>query len=144
MFYRVSERHVLVGETGINAAFCGTWGCPVLLVTGDRATCAEASELLGSGLTTVAVKEGLGRYSARQIPPLRARELIEEGARKALGDLSAVAPYDPGKPCEIRVEYKNTEAPDALRYRHGVERVDDRTIVSRADDWWAAWRQFFF
>ena len=28
---------VLVGETGINAALCGTWGCPVLLVTGDEA-----------------------------------------------------------------------------------------------------------
>src|SRR6058998_2802826 len=52
---------VLVGETGINAALCGTWACPVVLVTGDRATCAEASELLGAGLTTVAVKEGLGR-----------------------------------------------------------------------------------
>ncbi len=26
----------LVGETGINAALCGTWGCPVLLVTGRR------------------------------------------------------------------------------------------------------------
>ena len=25
-----------VGETGINAALCGTWGCPVLLVTGDQ------------------------------------------------------------------------------------------------------------
>ncbi|HYZ77682.1 MAG TPA: M55 family metallopeptidase [Gaiellaceae bacterium] len=32
---------VLVGETGINAALCGTWDCPVLLVTGDRATCDE-------------------------------------------------------------------------------------------------------
>ena len=29
----------LVGETGINAALCGHWGCPVLLVTGDRAVC---------------------------------------------------------------------------------------------------------
>ena len=53
---------------------------PVVLVTGDEATCVEATGLLGAGLTTVAVKKGLGRFSARQIPPLRARELIEEGA----------------------------------------------------------------
>src|SRR5579884_317381 len=33
---------VAVGETGINAALCGHWGCPVLLVTGDRAVCREA------------------------------------------------------------------------------------------------------
>jgi D-amino peptidase len=46
---------VAVGETGINAALCGHWGCPVLLVTGDHAVCREARELLGEGLTTVAV-----------------------------------------------------------------------------------------
>ena len=50
----------LVGETGINAALCGTWGCPVLLVTGDDAACREGTELLGDGLTTVEVKQGLG------------------------------------------------------------------------------------
>jgi D-amino peptidase len=135
---------VLVGETGINAALCGTWGCPVLLVTGDRATCEEARELLGSGLVTVAVKEGLGRFSARQIPPQRARELIEEGARKALGDLRAVEPYDPGSPCEIEVELTSTDAADAYRHKQGVEIVEPRKVVSRADDWWTAWRQFFF
>src|ERR671933_2494973 len=42
-----------VGETGINAALCGTWDCPVLLVTGDRAVCREGRELLGDNLTTV-------------------------------------------------------------------------------------------
>src|ERR671937_1133120 len=135
---------VLVGETGINAALCGTWGCPVLLVTGDRATSDEARELLGPGLVTVAVKEGLGRFSARQIPPQRARELIEEGARKALGDVHAVVAYDPGRPCEIEVELTSTDAADAYRHKSGVEIVDPRKVVSRADDWWTAWRQFFF
>jgi D-amino peptidase len=134
----------LVGETGINAALCGNWGCPVLLVTGDEATCLEAQELLGEGITTVSVKRGLGAGSARMIPPLRARHLIEAGAEKALADLRAVSPYDPGRPCEIKVEFKNTVAPDKLRSRPGVERVDDRTVVSRADTWWDAWQQYFF
>src|ERR687895_348674 len=48
-----------VGETGINAALCGTWNCPVLLVTGDTATCREAIDLLGAGLTTVPLKQGI-------------------------------------------------------------------------------------
>jgi len=133
-----------VGETGINAALCGTWGCPVVLVTGDEATCAEATALLGSGITTVSVKRGLGAHSARMIPPLRARQLIEAGAKKALSDLGAVAPYDPGSPCEIKIEFKRTDTPDSLRFRPGVERIDDRTVVSRADTWWDAWRQYFF
>ncbi|HZT54111.1 MAG TPA: M55 family metallopeptidase [Gaiellaceae bacterium] len=134
----------LVGETGINAALCGTWGCPVALVTGDDAVCAEARDLLGPGLTTVSVKTGLGRFSARQLAPLRARELIEGGARRALADLEAVRPYDPGRPCEIRVELTTTSAADEYRRKHGVELVGSRELVSRGDDWWTAWRQFFF
>ena len=70
--------------------------------------------------------------------------MIEEGAKRALSDLHAVAPYDPGSPCEIRVAFKNTVAPDKLRFRPGVERVDERTVVARADTWWDAWRQYFF
>src|SRR4029078_145052 len=78
-----------VGETGINAALCGQWGCPVLLVTGDDDVCREGTALLGEGLTTVSVKKGLSTFSARQLPAQRARQVIEEGARKALSDLGA-------------------------------------------------------
>jgi D-amino peptidase len=133
-----------VGETGINAALCGTWGCPVLLVTGDEASCREGKALLGDGLTTVAVKEGLGAYTARMLAPKRARELVEEGAKNALGELKAVPPYDPGKPCEVKVEFKGTEAARKLALRSDVELVDERTIVARGDDWWTAWQKFFF
>src|SRR5919198_5775781 len=133
-----------VGETAINAALCGTWGCPVLLVTGDHAACREAKELLGDGLTTVQVKQGLTVKSARMLAPKRARELVEAGAKKALSNLKAVEPYDPGKPCEIKVEYKWTKPPSKFRHRAGVELLDARTLVSRAEDWWTAWRQFFF
>src|SRR5919197_3183878 len=83
-----------VGETGINAALCGTWGTPVLLVTGDEAVCREGTELLGRGLTTAVVKWGLGSYGARQMPALKARERIEARAKQALKNLKAVKPYD--------------------------------------------------
>src|SRR5262249_43821921 len=115
-----------------------------LLVTGDEASCREGRVLLGDGLTTVTVKWGLGSESARMIPPLRARQLIEEGARHALSDLGAVAPYDLGSPCKVKAEFKSTGVPDAVRFRAGVERIDDHTIVSRADTWWEAWKQFYF
>jgi D-amino peptidase len=134
----------VVGETGINAALCGQWGCPVLLVTGDDAVCREATDLLGDGLVTVAVKQGLGHTSARQIPAQRARELIEDGARRALADLGAVQPYDPGRPCEIAVDFIHIEGVEKYRHRAGIEIVGPRRIVSRGDDWWSAWRQFFF
>lgn len=134
----------LVGETGINAALCGTWGCPVLLVTGDKATCEEAASLLGDELITVPVKEGLGRYTARHIPPLRARLMIEDAARRAVQERPQVPVYNPGKPCEIKVEVVSPDRAEPYRYKHGLELTDPRIIVSRADDWWTAWRQFWF
>jgi D-amino peptidase len=141
--YELRFNGTAVGETGINAALCGAFGCPVVLVTGDQAVCAEARDLLGDGLTTVAVKQGLGRSSARNIAPQRARELIEEGAKRALADLSAVAPYDPGQPCEIEVFLMGSHASEPYRHRVGIEIPDGRRLVSRADDWLTAWRQFW-
>ena len=134
---------VLVGETGINAALCGTWACPVVLVTGDEATCREATSLLGDGLTTVAVKRGIGRRSARNVAPLRARELIEAGALESLKTPAAVEPYDPGRPTEIAVEFMSPSEVEKYRGRSGVEITGPESAVSRADDWWKAWRQLF-
>ena len=140
----LSFNGTVVGETGINAALCGTWGCPVLMVTGDRAACREAEGLLGERLTTVAVKQGLGRFSARHMSPIRARELIESAAARALSDLKAVPPYDPGSPCEITIELATSDEVERYRNHPVVEIADARTLVSRADDWWTAWRQFYF
>jgi D-amino peptidase len=133
-----------VGETGINAAVCGQWGVPVVLVTGDRAVCTEARALLGEGLTTVEVKEGIGRFSARMKTPQRARELIEEGARQALSDLSAVAPYDPGRPSEIEIEFTTPDRLQEYANRKGVEVTGASSLIVRGDDWWTAWSSFFF
>src|SRR5215204_14084 len=143
-YYNLRFNGTLVGETGIHAALCGTWNCPILLVTGDDAACDEGRALLGDGVTTVVVKKGLGATSARQLPAVRARQLIEEGAKKALSDLKAVEPWNPGSPCEIQVEFKHTLAADRLRFRPGVERIGPREISVKADSWWEAWRTFYF
>jgi D-amino peptidase len=133
----------LVGETGINAALCGHYGCPVLLVTGDEAVCREAKKLLDDGLITVAVKRGLSRYSARQIPPVRVRQMIEEGAKCALQDLKAVKPYIPAKPTTITVELGTVDSAARFRGRHGVEIVEPLTVISRGENWMQAWNQIW-
>ena len=133
----------LVGEVGINAALCGTWGCPVALVTGDDVVCAESSALLGPGLRTLAVKEGLGRFAARNVAPVRARRQIAEAAVEAIRTRAEAPVDDPGAPCEIQVDLG---APDhAVDYRHrtGVELTGPRTVISRGDTWWTAWQQLY-
>lgn len=133
----------LVGESGVNAALCGHYGCPVLLVTGDEATCRETRELLGAGLTTVAVKRGLSRYAARQIPPVRARQMIAQGAQEALSNLKAVKPYVPARPTTITIELSTVDSADQFRGRHGVEIVEPLKVLSRGRDWMEAWNQIW-
>ena len=98
---------------------------------------------MGDGLVTVPVKKGIGRYSARHVPPVRAREAIEDGARRAVSNPGNVRPYDPGSPCEIEVELNNPGHAEAYRWMTNVELTGPRTVVSKADDWWTAWRQVY-
>ncbi len=134
----------LVGEVGVNAALCGHYGCPILLVTGDEAVCRESTALLGAGLTTVAVKRGLTRYSARQIPPPRARDMIEAGAYQALGRLDAVSAYVPDAPVTITIEVDQVEKMADFQGRPGVELdYETQRVYSRAESWMAAWDQIW-
>jgi D-amino peptidase len=134
---------VAVGEVGINAALCGTWGCPVALVAGDDVVCAEASELLGPGLRTAAVKRALGRFSARHLSPARARALLESAAADALAGVREAPVYDPGAPSTITVELATPDDADPYRNRPGVTLLGARTIESRAPRWWDAWRTLY-
>jgi len=133
----------LVGEVGINAALCGTWGTPVALVTGDDVVCDESADLLGPGLKTLAVKRGLGRFSARHLSPATARERIEAAARDALADIESAPVYDPGAPCTIEVELATSDDADGYRHRAGVTLTDPRTIEATAPRWWDAWRAVY-
>ena len=133
----------LVGELGINAAVCGHYGCPVVLVTGDEAVCREATGLLGSGLTTVAVKRGLSRFSARQIPPVRVRQMIEDGTYRALQNLKAVSPYVPAKPTTITVELSSADKAADFMGRQGVTIVNPVKVISEGENWMQAWDQIW-
>jgi D-amino peptidase len=133
----------LVGEVGINAALCGHYSCPVALVTGDEAVCRETREILGDGPTYVAVKKGLSRYSARQIPPVRARTMIEEGTKHALQNLSSAFRYVPTQPTTITIEVESVDKVGQFRGRAGVEVVGPLKVQSKAENWMKAWDQIW-
>ena len=132
-----------VGEVGINAALCGTWGCPVALVTGDDVVCEESQQLLGPSLHTLAVKQGLGRFSARHQPPTRARAMIRQAATNALRDVAGAPVYDPGSPCTIEVDLAAPDSAEPYAHRANVTISDGRRLTSAAPTWLEAWRQFY-
>ncbi|HEX6023733.1 MAG TPA: M55 family metallopeptidase [Solirubrobacter sp.] len=142
-WYELRFNGAPVGEVAINAALCGTWGCPVALVTGDDVVCEEATELLGSGLRTLAVKTALGRFSARHLSPAAACSRLEQAAAAALRNVGGAPVYDPGAPCTIAVELATPDHADKYRNRAGVVLTGPRSVESRAGSWWDAWRALY-
>jgi D-amino peptidase len=134
----------LVGEFGINCALCGHYGVPVAVITGDEATCREGRALLGDSLAAVAVKKGLGRYSARHLPPVKARRAIEEGVAVALRDRTRwPAPYVPARPTTITVDLSTVDSANSFRGKKGVEIIEPLKVISRGKDWLEAWDNFW-
>ncbi|GAA3141068.1 M55 family metallopeptidase [Planomonospora alba] len=97
----------ICGETRLVAAFAGSLGVPVALVTGDEAVCEEARELLGD-VETAAVKKGIDRFSAELLPPVVAQARIREAAARALGRLGDFRPYVVEPPYTLGVEWNST------------------------------------
>lgn len=131
-FYVNGHKYGEIGQTAITA---GHYGVPLLLVTGDKAACAEAQNLLGEGnCATVAVKEGLGRQWARCLQPARARRMIQEGAKQALELVGKVQPYRIETPARVRLEFYRSDMADPYEKHPRVERVGAREIEVTVPD----------
>lgn len=131
----------LVGETGLNAALCGSFDVPVLMVSGDQAVCREATELLGD-VETVAVKEATGRQAAHCLPAEVAQERIQDAARRAverLRDGDAPQPFRPSVPVTMTIEFPTSDMADRAALLPGAER-EGRQISYSAEEMLLAFR----
>lgn len=137
-YVRINGRDI--GEIGMNALTAGRLGVPFVFVSGDRAGCEEALALV-PGIETVAVKEGLGGPSpihgmgsgrAICLAPERARQLIREGARRAMGLIGKIKPFDVAPPYVVEARYYKEDWADRTAANPSVERIDKFTVRSRA------------
>ena len=120
---------VLVGETGLFAAFAGAHGVPVVLLTGDYWAGLEAEELL-PGIETVAVKKGTSYFSAVSMTPQAAAEASAAAALRALEKTGEVKPMAVEGTATLKVRYQFAErATDAASAVNGAQRVDERTVA---------------
>ena len=131
------------GEYGFNALILGAWGIPVGLVAGDDAVAAEVAGWL-PWAERVVVKEAHGTSAAASLHPHRARDLIREGAARAVrragaGELQ-VLQLEP--PVEIEVDYQRAIQADFAAVVPLAERVGDRTVRHHGPDAVTAYRGF--
>lgn len=134
--YSLSINGQRMGETGVNALFCGALKVPVALVTGDEALCLEASSLLGPELETACVKEGLGRQAALCLTPEASSEVIYKAAKAAAVKLAAgeVKLFTLKPPFNMEVSLMNTLQTDAASLVPGAMRIAARTISFEAEE----------
>ena len=123
---------VEVGEGGMNAAFAGSHGVPVILAAGDSAATAELVDLLDTETVTTKIAETPA--SARLIHPERVREMLSDGVDRALERLGAAGfqPLDLGSPVQIRMRFASTTHADILMSIPGMTKVDGFTVAYTA------------
>lgn len=115
-----------VGEMGLSVGVAGRYGVPVVFCSSDQAGCDEIKDLV-SGIETVAVKEGYGRYMGKLRHPSDTGPEIEYGAKRALETMPA-KPFAFDEPCSFSVEFNRSEMTDMCDKLPRVNRVDGYTL----------------
>jgi D-amino peptidase len=92
------------GELVQNAMIAGYYGVPIVMVTGDEATCREAHKFFGDKIVTVSTKRGLAREAAQLYPFGETRKALYEGAKRAVSVISECKPYTLQFPVKAKKE----------------------------------------
>jgi D-amino peptidase len=131
-----------VGEIETTAALAGSFGIPVVFLSGDRAAVNEVHAIVPDA-ATAEVKEGLTRYLCISLSAAAARDLIRQRAAEAARKIGAIKPYRIDGPVTLQIEYttRNSLGPGAGS-EAGTEVVNDRTIRIHGKDFVEAWTRY--
>jgi D-amino peptidase len=131
-----------VGEIETRTALAGSFGIPVIFLSGDRAAVKELHEIV-PGAVTAEVKEGLARYTCISLSAPAARELILNRAAEAARKIGAIQPYRINGPVTLQIEYTTRNSLSAgAGSLPDREVVDDRTIRIHGKDLVEAWTRY--
>ena len=139
-YLKINEQ--FASEFLINATTAALEHVPVALVTGDAGLCAEAAGQV-PGLTTVAVKQGLG-HSTVNLHPQLAVSQIRTAARTALsGDLSRCQAPLPAH-FAVEIGYKDHNRAYAASFYPGAHLSDPHTLIFETSAYFEVLRLFSF
>lgn len=133
-----------MGELGLNAALAGSFGVPIALVSGDRATAEEARDVLGPDVGVVIVKDAVSRHAARSVAPEVARKRIKEGATESLRRKHR--PFVVPGPYTLEVDFTFTYQADYAELVPGSDRRGPVTVAYTHADYkelFRGWRALY-
>jgi len=120
------------GEMAQDALIFGDFNVPIVMVTGDTATCREAHAFFGSDIVTVEVKKGYGEEFGVLLAPSKAHNLIIQGTARALAITHSIMPYKIEMPIRGRLRFPDKSVADSFHPSHS-SRIDDYTYETTFD-----------
>ncbi len=130
---------VELSEGGLNALLAGAYGIPVVLVTGDEASVAQAQHLFGP-VESVVTKRALSRTSAVCRHPRLVQDETRKAARKAAGVTRQ--PWTLDSPYLLQVEFQTSSEADAAGVLPGAERIEAYTVRWQGEEYREVYRAF--
>lgn len=132
------------GEIGLNAAVCGHFNVPLIMLSGDQTAADEALDL-APGVEVAVVKQAHGRTNAECLAPEVSHQKIREAAARAISRLRvdmAPLPHKLEPPILVTVEFYTSVMVDRVSILPGATRLDAKRIQYTADDMPCAYRFF--
>ena len=139
--YDVRVNGTRCSEATLNAALAGTYGVPVVLITGDQTTVGFAKSQM-PWVTGVVVKDAIGKFGVDSMSPEAARSAIRNGAADAVRRVKEAKPFTFDPPLSLEIDFVLTEQADFVELMPGFERVDGRTVRFSHDDFPSLFRAF--
>ena len=134
---RVTVNGVYCSEFLLNSYTAGYFGVPVALVTGDKALCDFAKELIPA-ITTVAVNEGRGG-GVTSIHPDEAVERIEAAAKEAVKHApQCVVPMP--EHFHMEIDFVKHHVAYSKSFYPGATLKDDKIVCFDSNDWYEVLR----
>lgn len=141
LVYSVTVNGTPCSEALIFSALAGSYGVPVLLVTGDRTIVSEIAKFLPWAVG-VAVKDSVGYAAVNSLTPKAAQDAIRAGAREAMTRMDDAKPFTFDPPYELIVETAGVEHADMIELMPEFRRVGTRAVRFGANDYRTLLRAF--
>lgn len=137
----VTLNGVRMSEFMMNAYTAGYYGVPVAFLSGDKALCDFAKEMI-PGITTVAVNEGIGG-AVVSMHPDAAVKAIREGTKKAMKNLKKCQVILP-EHFDAVIRFQKHKTAYSKSFYPGATLADEKNVCFSSDDWYEMLRFFHF
>lgn len=141
LVYSVEINGTRCSEALLNAALAGSYGVPVVLITGDGTIVAETVAAMPWAVG-VPVKDAIGYSAVESLTPQAAQAAIRAGAREAVGRIAQAKPFTFASPYELTIETAQVEHADFIELLPGFTRIGGRAVRFSGSEYPAVFEAF--